>query len=216
MSITKFLTEIRDNDTDGYFTLGENTENEITIQWFRPRTKYRQIVISNYPKPFKKIFYQGIICYDYMNHSFVGSIEPNNLVSCKIWVDCLGNPPGYQPSMRVIVIGHWYKLDRLLSSSNNFLYTRTYWLFFIPKNTKTIIIFEHTEGRTIAGRAFDYINIVNFELGQSYYTHSRECLLTPVTTEISNYVNISEFGMYYWFTDYSGGSDNSFEVCFIQ
>lgn len=106
LTITKFLTEIRDNDTDGYFTLGENTENEITIQWFRPRTKYRQVVISNYPKPFKRIFYQGIICYDFMNHSFVGSIEPNNLTSCKIWVDCLGNPPGYQPSMRVIVIGH--------------------------------------------------------------------------------------------------------------
>ena len=106
MSITKFLTEIRDNDTDGYFTLGENTENEITIQWFRPRTKYRQVVISNYPKPFKRIFYQGIICYDFMNHSFVGSIEPNNLTSCKIWVDCLGSPPGDQPSMRVIVIGH--------------------------------------------------------------------------------------------------------------
>ena len=106
MSITKFLTEIRDNDTDGYFTLGENTENEITIQWFRPITKYRQVVISNYPKPFKRFFYQGIICYDFMNHSFVGSIEPNNLASCKIWVDCLGTPPGYQPAMRVIVIGH--------------------------------------------------------------------------------------------------------------
>ena len=75
LSITKFLTEIRDNDTDGYFTLGENTENEITIQWFRPITKYRQVVISNYPKPFKRFFYQGIICYDFMNHSFVGSIR---------------------------------------------------------------------------------------------------------------------------------------------